>query len=337
MGTVFLPRMVNGPFDDSALFVQFRHQNRAVLFDLGSLFALSPRDILKITHIFVSHTHMDHFFGFDHVLRLMLGREKKLVMVGPPGFLGHVAGKLSGYCWNLVKKETHSLVLHVMEVHPQEIRSCRYPSWNGFQPDEIRCDAPFDGVVADTGEVVVRAVHLDHGIPVLAFSLHEHRHLHIHTAALEALGLVPGPWLSRLKSLVHQNAPPETEIVVPGHQHTAPRLFRLGDLAAATIRIVPGKSLAYVTDTAGTPENMEKIIHLAKDADDLFIEAVFSHADGDLARHKNHLTARQAGEIAGLSRAGRYHLFHFSPRYAHFPEVLTTEAREAFDRVRKKG
>ncbi|MDL2275714.1 ribonuclease Z [Desulfosarcina sp. OttesenSCG-928-G10] len=336
MGAVLLPRMVNGPFDDSALFVQFRHQSQAVLFDLGNISALSPRDILKLTHIFVSHTHMDHFFGFDHVLRLMLGREKKLVMAGPPGFLGHVSGKLAGYCWNLVKKETHSLMLHVMEVHPGRILSCRYPSWNGFESDEAICETSFDGKVAETDAFAVRAVHLDHGIPVLAFLLHEHRHIHIHTAALENLGLVPGPWLSRVKSLVHQNAPPDTEIIIPETASTPSRLFRLGDLTTAIVRIAPGKRLAYVTDAAGTPENIEKIIRLAAGVDDLFIEAVFCHQDADLALQKNHLTARQAGEVAGLSGAKQYHLFHFSPRYADFPEVLTTEAREAFDRTRKK-
>ncbi len=102
MGQRFLPRLVNSPFDDPALFIPFRHENRALLFDLGDIAALSARDILKITHIFVTHTHMDHFVGFDRVLRLMLGRDKQLGLYGPQGFLANLSGKLAGYCWNLV-------------------------------------------------------------------------------------------------------------------------------------------------------------------------------------------------------------------------------------------
>lgn len=103
MGPTFLPRLVNGPFDDPALFVPFRHQHRALLFDLGDIATLPSRDVLKISHIFVTHTHMDHFAGFDRVLRLMLGRDKELFLVGPQGFLTNLAGKLAGYCWNLVE------------------------------------------------------------------------------------------------------------------------------------------------------------------------------------------------------------------------------------------
>ena len=59
----FLPRLVNGPFGDPGLFVPLTFQKRALLFDLGDLSRLSPGDLLKTSHVFVSHTHMDHFAG----------------------------------------------------------------------------------------------------------------------------------------------------------------------------------------------------------------------------------------------------------------------------------
>ena len=97
----FHPRLVNPPFGDPGVFIPFSYEKRAVLFDLGDIQSLSPRDILKISHIFISHTHMDHFFGFDHLLRLHLGREKVLYLYGPGGILKNVEGKLAGYTWNL--------------------------------------------------------------------------------------------------------------------------------------------------------------------------------------------------------------------------------------------
>jgi ribonuclease Z len=113
MAPRFLPRPVNGPFEDPALYTPLRHEKRALLFDLGDIGALSPRDILKLTHIFVTHTHMDHFCGFDRVLRLLLGRNKNLRLYGPQGFLANVTGKLAGYCWNLVGNYDSRFVLQV--------------------------------------------------------------------------------------------------------------------------------------------------------------------------------------------------------------------------------
>jgi len=86
MPATFLPRLVNGKFEDPGLFIPFRHENRAVIFDLGNIDALSPRDILKITHCFITHAHMDHFIGLTPLLRLMLGRNKKLCLSVPKVF-----------------------------------------------------------------------------------------------------------------------------------------------------------------------------------------------------------------------------------------------------------
>ena len=113
----FHPRLINGPFDDPGLFVPFLFEKRALLFDLGDIHTLPARDILKITHVFVSHTHMDHFAGFDRLLRLFLGREKNLHLYGPRGFLRNIEGKLAGYTWNLVDQYSAPFSLHATEIH----------------------------------------------------------------------------------------------------------------------------------------------------------------------------------------------------------------------------
>ena len=94
MSARFHPRLVNDPFDDPALYIPFAFEKRALLFDLGDLSRLPPKDILKISHCFVSHTHMDHFCGFDRLLRICLGRPRQLHLYGPEGFLHNLEGKL---------------------------------------------------------------------------------------------------------------------------------------------------------------------------------------------------------------------------------------------------
>ena len=328
MGQSFLPRLVNGPFDDPALYVPFRHRQRALLFDLGDINALSPRDILRITHIFISHTHMDHFAGFDRVLRLMLGRDKDLFLFGPQGFLDNLAGKLSGYCWNLVENYRNRFILHAAELHPDHVRRRRFPCHTGFEPQEAVETAPFDGIALREPALTVNAVHLDHGTPVLAFALRERFHINIIRTALEHLGVVPGPWLNRFKSLLYADADPDTAVVVPGPG--PPRTFVLGDLKQTIARISPGQQLAYIADAAGTPDNLAKMTVLADGVDTLFVEAAFSDKHRDIARRKHHLTARQAGELARRCRVQRYRLFHFSPRYTDCPQLLEAEAEAAF-------
>ncbi len=90
MKPLFLPQLVNDPFGDPGLYVEYLFEKRSFLFDLGDLRALAPRKILRISDIFVSHTHMDHFVGFDQLLRISLGREKNLRLFGPPGFVAQV-------------------------------------------------------------------------------------------------------------------------------------------------------------------------------------------------------------------------------------------------------
>ncbi len=329
MHSLFRPRMVNGPFGDPGLFIPFQLDRRALIFDLGDIAPLPARDLLKISHAFVSHTHMDHFVGFDPLLRCLLGRDKDVALFGPAGFLRHVEGKLAAYAWDLVDRESCPLRLHATEVRPGDMLRRTFVCADRFAAPGDPVALPFTGTLLAEPAFRVETAVLAHSTDCLGFALTERFQIHILTPGLQALGLAPGPWLNRFKTAVYEGRDPDSDMEVRGADG-ASRVLRLGELAQEIARISPGRKIAYVTDVGDTPANREAIARLAADADRLYIEAAFLDADRDRAAARRHLTARQAGEIAALARARRFTLFHHSPRYAGREAELEAEAAEAF-------
>jgi ribonuclease Z len=325
----FDARLVNGGFGDPALYLSFRHERRAFLFDLGDIHALRPREVLGVTDVFVSHTHIDHFCGFDRLLRIMLNRDKTVRIHGPEGLIANVAGKLAGYTWNLV--DDYRLRIEVHEIGVRRARRMTFSCRNRFRARTAARERPFDGVVLAEEGLAVEARHLDHAVPCLGFALQECVHLNVNGDRLRSLGWEVGPWLSRVKAAIRAGKPGATPVRVPVRAagRTRLRTFPLAEIAAAVVMETPGERLAYVTDIRRSPGNDGRVLELARDADHLFCEAAFLERDADHAARKHHLTARQAGELARLAGARRLTIFHFSPKYEGEEELLRAEAAAA--------
>jgi len=340
MRTSFHPRLINDPFCDPGLFIAFLHQRRAILFDLGDLHALAPRDLLKVSHVFVTHAHMDHFIGFDCLLRHLLGREKEVHLFGPPEFFERIEGKLAGYTWNLVNEYEHPLSLKVTEVWPEKLKTKAYFCRNRFKPAEAHEEASLNGVLLKEPSFQLEAALLDHRVPCLGFALVESFSINIDKQGLRDLDLPVGPWLTRFKKALHdQGAPGDTFMVTweQGGRIMKEKPFILGELAEKISRISPGQKIAYISDIAGRPDNLEKAQRLIRHADSLYIEAAFLDRDREVAEKKCHLTAKQAGTLARKAGVKRLTLFHFSPRYAGMAQELEKEAMEAFSLDKASG
>ena len=330
MRPTFHPFLVNNPFDDPCLFINFLFANRALAFDLGEITSLATRDVLKLTHIFVSHTHIDHFAGFDRFLRLALGRDREVHLFGPENFMNNIAGKLGAYTWNLIDNYEKSLRLQVTEVTSQGMQTQWYHCKDRFAPTAPPRFLPWTGTLVEEPGFTVSADILDHGIPCLALCLKERFHINIKKEALAAWGLEPGPWLQSFKKALYEQAPPNAPISVPVKDTL--REFELAALARDISLITPGQKIVYITDVAFSPDNTERIVAFARHADHLFTEAYFLDADREAAREKRHLTAAQAGELAGRSGARRFTIFHVSPRYVDRLPAIEQEARQAYGR-----
>ncbi len=326
MKSTFQAHLVNPPYGDPALYVRLRWQGQALLFDLGRIDRLDGTSLLRLTHVFVSHTHMDHFIGFDRLLRIFLAREARLRLYGPPGIVDNVRGKLAGYTWNLV--DDYPLVFEVTEVARERSTTVLLRAARRFavEPGDDRAldRSPLIRLVEEPA-FMVDAVHLDHKIPCLAFRLHEAAHLNVDTDALRRLGVRPGPWLNALKTAVRSGAPPDTAITLPSGATVPLQMLRRTLLIES-----PGQQIVYVTDARFSADNIERILTLARGADVLVCEAPFLESSRDHAEARAHLTARQAGALARWAGVRHLQVFHFSARHDGARDDLYREADDEF-------
>src|SRR5260370_229077 len=203
MRPLFHPRLVNGRNGDPTVYVETLFEKHSLLFDLGEIASLSPRKGQLADQIFVSHAHMDHFVGFDHLLRLLVGREKAVYLYGPSGFAQRVFHKLQAYRWNLVEGYPCDLVFVVSELEtPNSISTSQFRLKRAFAAEPSVSKTTLDRALCDEPTHRVSAAILEHGTPCLAFALQEPAHVNIWKNRLTERGLPVGPWLHSLKKAV---------------------------------------------------------------------------------------------------------------------------------------
>lgn len=322
------PSLVNGRTGDPALYIETLFERRAVLFDLGDLANLPARKLQRVEHVFVSHTHIDHFIGFDRLLRVFVGREKTLKLYGPSGFIQQVHHKLQAYRWNLVDRYLSDLVLDVTEVSASlEAQKARFRLKMAFALEDFGSVQLANAVLCDNPTFRVVTAVLEHRTPCLAFTIEEPAHVNIWKNRLKELGLPVGSWLRELKRAVLEKRP-DDELIEVG---ASPKTHEMPlSILRQAVTVTPGQKVAYVTDAADTPANRTAIVALAHNADLLFIEAAFAKADAQLAAERAHLTTDAAGSLARAAGVRRVEPFHFSPRYSGQEDRLLEEVMATF-------
>jgi ribonuclease Z len=332
----FSSYLVNDVFGDPGVYVEVRWSKRALLFDLGQNEALGPTRLLRANDIFISHTHMDHFIGFDALLRVALGRGKTLRLYGPPGLIANVQGKLSGYTWNLV--DGYPLTIQVQEFHQGESRAATFLATEGFRVREE--PAVHGGHVGAAGIFPVLedemftayAVALNHRIPSFAYALQEQFHINVNKQKLHDAGLPVGSWLKDVKQYLWQGRPDDFRFTATLYfEHRKQDLeFILGDVRDRFLTVTRGQKIAYVVDARYDEGNEERIVELVRGADTFYCESPYLDRDAGKARERYHLTAKQAGLMAKKAGVRELVVFHFSPRYTGQGEEIVREAMEAF-------
>lgn len=305
MRTEFHHRLVNGPHGDPCLYIRMFMEKRAVLFDIGDISNLAPSDLQKITEVFVTHTHIDHFIGFDTLLRALLKRAQPVSFYGPENIIECIEGKLAGYTWNLIKE--YPLKIEAFGIGKNMTRHSSFYAEHAFERID-REETPFDGVILIGPAFRVKTAVLSHGVPCLGFSLEEDFHINIDKEALAGAGLPVGAWLNKFKKMLREKVSRNSVIIIEGRECKISEIMGIA-------RITKGQKLSYITDISPNEENIRLATELVKGSDTLYSEAFFLNEDIERAVKRHHLTAGLAGKIARQAGVKNLALMHFSPRY----------------------
>ena len=246
-------------------------------------------------------------------------------LIGPAGFADRVDHKLRAYTLNLLDAQSVDFVIVAAEFSGDGFdRVCEFRTREAFHRRHMPKVCLSRGLLLDEDEFRIDGVVLDHGIPCLAFVFEEKLRVHVWSEGLRRLGLPTGPWLREAKRAVRRGAPDDSHISIPGDLSLPLSVLRQHALHTAR-----GQKIAYVVDIAYHDRNIEKVIALAHDADQLFIEAPFLDVDASIAAQRHHLTARQAGAIARRAGVARLVTFHHSARYHDREDELRRSASGA--------
>jgi ribonuclease BN (tRNA processing enzyme) len=321
---LFRAILVGGFFDDPTILVRRIQGDESFVFDLGAVERYPTRVLNKVTNVFVTHAHTDHFAGFVRLLRTRIHLDKRCRLFGPPGLADRVESLVRGFTWDRLD-EGDGPVFTVSELHDTTLRRWHIEAAGPRRTELESREAP-DGLLFDRPRFQVRAVSLDHGTEVLGYTLEEHENYAVRSDRLEP-PYEPGPWLGELKRKMARGASDETVQLPGGEQRT------VAQLASHLLITRPGEKLTYATDFGDKATNRERIVDFARDSDVFICEAFYADEQADKADAYGHLTAGACADIAGEADVDRLIPFHFSSRYEHEPEHLYRQILDRFERV----
>lgn len=333
--------ILNGLQGDPAVYGFFPRSGEGILFDAGSLENLSHKDLLRVRHVAISHTHIDHFIGFDRLIRVNIPHFREISVSGPPGIAKNVQAKIRAYLWNLL--DPGQIRYRITEVSAcSEVEVFSLSSDHGFELMPAPKLAPLapQGPSLPVKPVVhvatlsdgtrVEAVPLDHGTKVLAYSCQMPRRYQVVAGSIERLGLTEGAWIGELqKNLTSGHVSEQLEI---GGQFFAPI-----ELAEKIFTTLEPRAIGYVTDIVFSRENLDRLRLLLPKVDFLICESNFSHEDKAKAFAKKHLTTLHAALIGAYCGANQLRVFHISNIYAGRAEEVAAEALAHFSRLKSES
>jgi ribonuclease Z len=314
---MFHPSLKSRPDEDIAILISPENHPAQYLCECGQASDLTVKECQNLAALFISHCHIDHFIGFDTILRHQLGIGKKVTILGPKGMAEIVRHKILGYHWNLI--EPGSITYEIRELHaPYEFHTYELnpPTWDLQDLGPQKTTIPYQNEAFQ-----VEYCLLDHGTPSVAYLFKAHDKTSID---LTGSGLQPGPWVKQLKE-AHAASNHNNPINIQGKETPAHELYPL-------LSTTPGYRLGVIMDHAATPENHKCITDLFQGADTVFIECFYSDEDADFATRNHHSHASASATVLRQANVKSAIPVHFSRKYtetdrAHIKSQFETAFR----------
>ncbi|MCX6125163.1 MAG: hypothetical protein NTV34_10525 [Proteobacteria bacterium] len=339
-----MPLLVNGSTGDPAVLIYLPQHREAVLFDAGDLSALPLKELLRIKTVCISHTHIDHFIGFDRLIRANIPHFRSLDVIGPQGIVENVRGKLNSYTWNLLGP--NQVTFNVYEIDESgSFKTALISNSNGFVPVYSPVNSPNNSLISsiavsplnpfspvafpiDCPAYEVRSIILDHGTPVCCFSVKLPDRFKVSLEKIVELGLEPGPWISALQGEALSG-------ILSNQTEVAPGIWRSTEtLLEKVLTKLVGEKTSYVTDIVFSSENLSRLVPFLDGSDTLICEANFRDEHRDRALEKRHLTTKQAALLAAASKTKMLKIFHISAIYGEDSKESEVECEGFLDTFR---
>jgi ribonuclease Z len=317
--------LINEKYEDPGIVIELEGLGEYLLFDVGNIYKLDRNLIRKITKVFITHTHLDHFIGFDLLLRNKLGKPHTVEIFGIEPLADNLHCKLQGYIWNLIEFEPQ-LVFIVKELKGDKFFYYRFDIKKAFKKELIKIEPVKDNIIFENEYFRVRYAVLDHKIDIMGYSFEYKERLKLIPERLKELGL-KGKEIGEFKKFLEDENNKGKSIEINGKKYT---YEELRERYAYTI---PGYKISYITDVIYSEENKKKIVDLVKNSDVLYCESVFLERDEEQSKKVYHLTTRETAEIAKLANVKKLIVFHFSRRYGKKTNLILDEIKKYFPNV----
>jgi ribonuclease Z len=315
-------RLVNGSTGDPSLLVDYPGRDDAFLFDAGENCALDAKTLGDLHAVFLSHHHVDHFVGFDRIIRANLDRDKALSVYGPKGTIQKVYARIKSYDYPFFPFQ--KVVIEVHEILPGMIRTAVLECSRKFPKPDIK-EVDWSGnVIHAAGDVTVEAVHVDHTTPCLSFALVQKGGIYPDPDRLARGPLQKGNWIGDALAQLRAGKSAAAKLKVDG------TTYSLAELRAKYFITSPAARITYVTDTAWSDAVRPALLRLARGATRLYCDSFYAHEQLANAEQHRHMTALQAAEFARDAEVEQLVLIHFASRYEGRYQMLVDEARTIF-------
>ncbi|XP_032061652.1 zinc phosphodiesterase ELAC protein 1 [Aythya fuligula] len=291
-----------------------RREGECWLFDCGegtqTQLMKSQLKAGRITKIFITHLHGDHFFGLPGLLCTLSLQSSPEPTKPPLDIYGPIG--LRNFIWRTMEL-SHSQLAFPYVVHElvPTRDQCPAEEFKDFSllrdeisPREARgrilqLDPGENSyLLVDNEQLVVKAFRLFHRVPSFGFVVEEKpRPGKLNVEKLKDLGVQPGPAYGKLKNGI--------SLVLEDGRTISP-----SDVLEEP---VPGRKICILGDCSGPVG--DEAAELCREADLLIHEATLDDSQEEKAKEHGHSTPKTAAAFAKLCGAQKLLLTHFSQRY----------------------